>query len=154
MTSNRPYLIRAIFEWICDNHLTPFVVARADAVGLKVPPSAVEEGRVVLNLGPDAVTRFEMGHHEISFLARFAGVSNYVVVPIDAVVALYARENGQGMMFPADLPAAAQMSLYEPSARDEPVVKSGSADSDRAEAITPSSDSPPPKRGGHLKVIK
>jgi len=150
MTSNRPYLIRAIFDWICDNHLTPFVVARADAVGLKVPPSAVEEGRVVLNLGPDAVTRFEMGHHEISFLARFAGVSNYVVVPIDAVVALYARENGQGMMFPAD----AQISLHEPSARDEPVVRSDPADSDRAEASTPSSDSPPPKRGGHLKVIK
>jgi stringent starvation protein B len=142
MTSNRPYLVRAIFDWICDNHLTPFVVARADAEGLKVPPSAIDDGRVVLNLGPSAVTRFEMGPQEISFLARFSGVSHYIVVPIAAVVALYARENGQGMMFPDDLPV--------------PIGDAEAVDELAPQEMSPPvpEDPTPPKRGGHLKVVK
>lgn len=147
MTSNRPYLVRAIFDWICDNHLTPFVVARADAEGLKVPPSAIEEGRVLLNLGPSAVTRFEMGHQEISFLARFSGVSHYIVIPIAAVVALYARENGQGMMFPDDL----QVAVGDAQSDDEAAASVLAGQ----ELAAPTAEEPsPPKRGSHLKIVK
>ncbi len=143
MTSNRPYLVRAIFDWICDNHLTPFVVARADAAGLKVPPASIEEGRVVLNLGPSAVTRFEMNHQEISFLARFSGVSHYIVIPTQSIVALYARENGQGMMFPDELPAGGEQ------------IEDGAPEPVEAVSVLPTPLDPnQPKRVSHLKIVK
>ncbi|HET9819974.1 MAG TPA: ClpXP protease specificity-enhancing factor [Rhodanobacteraceae bacterium] len=98
MTSNRPYLLRAVHEWICDNGLTPYVVADATQPDLRVPPQAISEGRVVLNLAPRAVTHLEIGNDAITFMARFGGVSHAVTLPIAAVQAIYARENGQGML--------------------------------------------------------
>ncbi len=98
MTSNRPYLLRAVHAWICDNGLTPHIVADAGCPGLQVPPQAINEGRVVLNLAPRAVAHLEMGNDAITFVARFAGASHAVSVPIAAVQAIYARENGQGML--------------------------------------------------------
>lgn len=102
MSSNRPYLLRAIHEWINDNGLTPYLLVKADAPGVRVPQSAVNEGRVVLSVASRAVSRFEIGMGEVRFMARFSGVSHAIEVPIAAVLAIYAQENGQGMMFPED----------------------------------------------------
>jgi stringent starvation protein B len=113
MTSNRPYLLRAVHEWICDNGLTPHIVVDAAKPGVQVPPQAVSEGRVVLNLAPRAVARLEIGNDAITFMARFGGVSQTVNVPVAAVQAIYARENGQGMLLAEDAPGAA--ALIEPA---------------------------------------
>jgi stringent starvation protein B len=102
MTSNRPYLLRAMYEWINDNGLTPYLLVEADAPGVRVPSSAIKDGRVVLSVAARAVAQFNIGTDFISFLARFGGVSQSIEVPVLAVLAIYAQENGQGMMFPAE----------------------------------------------------
>lgn len=102
MTSNRPYLLRALYEWISDNGLTPYLLVDAAADGVRVPPGAAKDGRVVLNIAARAVTQFEIGNDRVQFMARFSGVSHAVHVPMAAVLAVYAQENGQGMMFSAD----------------------------------------------------
>ena len=102
MTSNRPYLLRAMYEWIADNGLTPYILVDAAAPGVNVPKSAIKDGRVVLNIAARAVTQFEITNDRIHFLARFGGVSQPVDVPMTGVLAIYAQENGQGMMFSAE----------------------------------------------------
>lgn len=102
MTSNRPYLIRAMHAWIDDNGMTPFLLVNAGAPGVIVPVSAVKDGKVVLNVAERAVARLELGNETIRFQARFAGVGQTVEVPVEAVEAIYAKETGQGMMLPAD----------------------------------------------------
>lgn len=102
MTSNRPYLLRALYEWISDNDLTPHLLVDATADGVRVPPGAAKDGRVVLNIASRAVTQFEISNDCVHFLARFGGVSQAIYVPMAAVLAVYAQENGQGMMFSAD----------------------------------------------------
>ena len=104
MTSNRPYLLRAIHEWINDNGLTPHLLVDAGIAGVRVPQSAIKDGRVVLSVAPRAVARLEIGMESVRFMARFNGVSHPIEVPMAAVLAIYAQENGQGMMFP-DEPA-------------------------------------------------
>lgn len=102
MTSNRPYLLRALYEWISDNGLTPYLLVDAAIESVRVPPGAAKDGRVVLNIASRAVTQFEIDNEHVHFLARFGGVSQQVFVPMAAVLAIYAQENGQGMMFSAD----------------------------------------------------
>lgn len=102
MTSSKPYLIRGLYDWICDNSLTAHIIVQADAEGVSVPPQSVKEDRVVLNIAPRAVAGLSLGDDQIDFRARFDGQSVSVRVPVSAVLAIYARENGQGMMFPAD----------------------------------------------------
>jgi stringent starvation protein B len=102
MTSNRPYLLRAIHEWINDNGLTPYLLVEASAPGVRVPASAIKDGRIVLSVASRAVARLDIGMETVSFLARFGGVSHSIELPISAVLAIYAQENGQGMMFPAE----------------------------------------------------
>lgn len=104
MTSNRPYLVRALHEWIVDNGLTPHVLVNAQLPGVVVPQQYVHEGRIVLNIGPSAAHNLYLGNDEIRFHARFGGVSTEVSFPPRAVLAVYARENGEGMAFP-DEPA-------------------------------------------------
>ncbi|MEE4639669.1 MAG: ClpXP protease specificity-enhancing factor [Wenzhouxiangella sp.] len=108
MLSSRPYLLRAIHEWIVDSGLTPHLIADADHPEVEVPNSARQDGRVVLNVSPTAVRDLLMDAELVTFVARFGGVSRGVSVPMSAVQAIYARENGRGMMFPdedeADLP--------------------------------------------------
>ena len=99
MTSNRPYLIRALYEWISDNHMTPHVLVDAAIDGVKVPDQAIQKGKVILNIDQAAVHGLEMGNDQISFNARFSGRQHSVVVPVEAVLAIYSKENGQGMMF-------------------------------------------------------
>lgn len=99
MSSSKPYLIRGIYEWIVDNNLTPYILVDASVEGVVVPSQYVENGRIVLNLGPTAIEHLQLGNEEISFTARFNGVSMNVELPCNAVIAIYAKENGQGMMF-------------------------------------------------------
>ncbi|WP_395683792.1 ClpXP protease specificity-enhancing factor [Dokdonella sp.] len=102
MTPNRPYLLRALYEWISDNGLTPYLLVDAGVEGVRVPPGAAKDGKVILNIAARAVGQFEISNERVHFLARFSGVSQVVDVPMGAVLAIYAQENGQGMMFQAD----------------------------------------------------
>lgn len=103
MTSHRPYLLRALYEWIADNGMTPHLLVDATRSGVQVPLHAVKDGRIVLNVAERAVARLEMTNESIRFSARFGGVSHTVSVPISAVLAIYARETGQGMALPEDM---------------------------------------------------
>jgi stringent starvation protein B len=103
-TSTRPYLIRALHEWCTDNGYTPYIAVYVDA-GVSVPIEYVKNNEIVLNVGFEATSGLKLGNQFIEFKARFAGSAREIAVPVDHVVAIYARENGQGMAFPA--PAAA-----------------------------------------------
>ena len=107
MTSTRPYLIRGIYDWIIDNRCTPYLLVDAKAFGVRVPRQAIKEGQVLLNIAPHAIDRLELGLDEVRFNARFSGVSQSIVAPVSAILAIYAQENGQGMMFPAESDADA-----------------------------------------------
>ena len=99
MTVIRPYLVRALHEWIVDNDLTPHVIVDARVPGTEVPAQYIQDGHIVLNLNPSAVQDLVMGNEWISFKARFSGKVAGVRLPIHAVLAIYAKENGQGMNF-------------------------------------------------------
>lgn len=100
MLSSRPYLLRALYEWIVDSAMTPHILVKADVAGVAVPGSYVKDGQIVLNIAPAAVQGLELGNEFVSFNARFGGSPTDIVVPTEAVLAIYARENGQGMAFP------------------------------------------------------
>ena len=99
MTSSRPYLIRALYEWIVDNNFTPFMLVDTAQEVVEVPRAFVENGRIILNISPEATHSLVLGNDAITFNARFSGTAMDVFVPISSVLAIYARENGQGMMF-------------------------------------------------------
>ena len=130
MTPNRPYLIRAMHEWICDNGLTTHLAVDAHYPGTEVPQEFVQDGQIVLNIAPRAVTAFEAGNEAITFSARFGGVPRTVYVPVEAVMAVFARENGQGMAFEPTEPPPELPAPPEPDNDDKP------------------------SRGSHLKVVK
>ena len=102
MNSSRPYLLRAIYQWIVDNDCTPHLLVNAWADGVQIPMDYVENDKIVLNVGPAAAHRIELGDEAVTFDARFGGRPMSVVAPIAAVLAIYARENGQGMLFTED----------------------------------------------------
>jgi len=136
MTSHRPYLLRALNDWIADNGMTPHLLVDATRPGVQVPAQAVSDGKVVLNIAERAVARLLIDNDTVSFTARFGGVSHPVIVPISAVLAIYARETGQGMALPED-----------PSGpHDEPPPPP-------SDGTTPDTQATPPRRG-HLRVIK
>jgi stringent starvation protein B len=99
LKSSRPYLIRAMHEWMLDNGQTPLVVVDASRSGVQVPAGHVKEGRIVLNISWSATSELVLGNEAISFNARFGGVGQSVYLPTDAVIGMYARESGQGMVF-------------------------------------------------------
>jgi stringent starvation protein B len=99
-TSTRPYLIRALHDWCTDNGFTPYVAVHVDRA-VQVPMEYVSNNEIVLNVGFDATSGLDLGNEFIQFKARFGGVAREIIVPVDHVVAIYARENGQGMAFPA-----------------------------------------------------
>jgi len=99
MTSSQPYLIRAIYDWIIDNDFTPYLLVNAENDYAMIPREYVEDGKIVLNINPSAISDLQLGNDYIMFNARFSGKAMEVSVPIAAVLAIYARENGQGMMF-------------------------------------------------------
>lgn len=102
MTPRRPYLLRAMYAWMVDNELTPYLLVDADAEGVEVPRAYVEDGKIVLNLSPEATDRVDMSGDAVEFMARFGGQPQHIRVPGPAILAIYARETGQGMMFGPD----------------------------------------------------
>ena len=143
MTSHRPYLLRALNEWIADNGMTPHLLVDATQAGVQVPVSAVKEGKVVLNIAERAVVRLLIDNEAVSFTARFGGVSQAVYVPVSAVLAIYSRETGQGMALPDDV-------AHDPDA--------GGGDDDQPPSpdTPPDDDAPPPagKSPPFLRVVK
>lgn len=141
MTSSRPYFLRAIYEWILDNNCTPHILVDAHVQGTQVPQQHVnKDGQIILNISPTAIKDFFMDNTAVSFSARFSGMVNNLYVPCGAILGIYARENGQGMMFDAEQnpqPPAPAPTTPPTSPRPEPISPSGSA----------------PKRPG-LRVVK
>jgi len=125
MTSNRPYLLRALYQWITDNGLTPHILVDAEVEGVIVPDNTIQKGKVVLNIAAGATEQLMLDNEVIDFKARFSGNPFQIFVPMNAVIAIYARENGQGMMF---------------------------AKEDSNPPPVDGSDQPPPRT--HLKVVK
>lgn len=136
LTPTRPYLARAIYEWICDNNLTPYLMVDATKPYTDVPTQFVQDGQIVLNIVPHAVHQLHMSNDAITFSARFGGVSKDIYVPFNAVLGLYARENGQGLFFDPD--------EYSHAQEDENVLKSNQEQTETAEA---------PKKKPSLRIL-
>ena len=102
MTSSKPYLVRALYEWILDNDHTPYILVDTGSDQVLIPAGIANDGKVVLNVAPAAVQDLDMNNDSISFSARFSGVAENIYVPMTSLLAIYARENGEGMMFPAE----------------------------------------------------
>tara|TARA_B100000686_G_C16683815_1_gene913517 strand:+ start:839 stop:1261 length:423 start_codon:yes stop_codon:yes gene_type:complete len=102
MTSSRPYIIRALYEWIIENDCTPYILVNAYADDVEVPQEHVKDGQIILNVSPTAVQSLLIRNHAIEFEGRFAGILQKVYVPINSVMGIYAKENGQGMIFDID----------------------------------------------------
>ncbi len=102
MSSSRPYLIRAFYEWIVDNNCTPYILVNATRDGVNVPEEHIKDGQIILNIAPAAVQNLLINNEMLEFDGRFSGVARPVFMPIEAVMGVYARENGQGMIFDAE----------------------------------------------------
>jgi len=141
MTSTKPYLMRAIFEWAEDNDFTPQVLVNAEAEGVEVPAAHVVDGQIVLNISSSAVQLHVMDNDCLSFSARFGGVEQDIFLPIDSILAIFARENSQGIFFEDidedDLDP-------EPDGPDEPIAKPT-----QLKTVTK-----PKRDASHLKIIK
>jgi len=142
MQSSRPYIARALYQWLLDNDLTPYIVVDAEQAGVEVPRQFVQNGQIVLNLAPTAIRDFAMENEAVSFSARFGGRPMQVMVPIEALIAIYARENGVGMVF-----------------GHEPVIPAGATEVEESVDDAPSEendgdDAPPRKGRPSLRVIK
>ena len=99
MTPSRPYLIRALYEWILENECTPYIMVNAFEDGVEVPQEHVKDGQIILNISPNAVQNLSIRNEAIDFDGRFGGIPKKVYVPVGAVTVIYAKENGQGMVF-------------------------------------------------------
>ena len=99
MTPSRPYIVRALYDWIVDNDCTPYVLVDAGVSNVMVPEQYVKDGQIVLNISPTAVMDLDIGNEALAFNGRFGGVATDIYVPVAAVIGIYARENGQGMVF-------------------------------------------------------
>ena len=139
MNSNRPYLLRALYDWINDNRLTPYVLIDANAGDMDIPRDFVEDGKIVLNISASAARDMDLSNDYISFKASFSGKNMNVYFPSHAVVAIYAKENGQGMVFSEENEEVADAdNTISNSVIEQPVEKRKENKKDRS----------------HLKVIK
>ena len=163
--STRPYLIRALYEWCSDNGLTPYVAVQVDE-SVQVPREFVKNNEIVLNISFDATSSLKLGNDFIEFKARFGGVAREIVVPVHRVIAIYARENGQGMAFPVPTdagsgtpgvtpPPAAEGRPTSP-ARGLRLASTDAADAAAAAPETPPDDDPtdPPAPGTGRPALK
>ena len=142
-TSTRPYLIRALHEWCTDNGFTPYLAVFVTP-GIQVPMEYVKNNEIVLNVGFEATSNLSLGNEFIEFKARFGGVSREIVVPIDHVVAIYARENGQGMAFPVP---TGQSGAASPPAAAEPARAGLRLAGSSAPSVVPDDEAGPPALG-------
>lgn len=142
MISSRPYLIRALYDWIVDSDLTPYLLADVTIEGVDVPSQGVKDGRIVLNMAPHAVQEMVLGNSAVTFSARFGGVARSVYLPVSSVLAVYAKENGHGMMFAAE--------------DDESITSEDGADHDDGNDDDPDGGNQGGGQRGksHLKVVK
>ncbi|MFN3016596.1 ClpXP protease specificity-enhancing factor [Vibrio coralliilyticus] len=157
MTPRRPYMLRAFYDWLVDNDLTPHLVVAATLPGVRVPVEFVQDGQIILNIAPRAVGNLELGNEAITFSARFSGRPHSVIVPLYAVQAIYARENGAGTMFE---PEDAYMDDFEEEDMTdvEELVEEESGLSLATESgddeSTPDDEPPRPKGRPSLRVVK
>jgi stringent starvation protein B len=155
-SSTRPYLLRALHDWCTDNGFTPYIAVHVDA-RVQVPMEYVKNNEIVLNIGFEATSGLKLGNEFIEFKARFGGSSRDIVVPVDHVVAIYARENGQGMAFPAPTDSAPPV---ESASAPSPGLRLATTEPESAPAAPPADDAPPeppaPPGGGRpaLKRVK
>ena len=152
--STKPYLLRAIWEWCVDQGFTPYLATLVDE-DTRVPPGYARDGQSVLNLSPDATGQLQMANDFISFQARFGGAAHSLVIPVANVVAIYARENGQGMAFEPELEAVedASVAVQDPSADVVQDMSDTTAELRRERSAEPQPPARPP-RGSHLKIVK
>jgi stringent starvation protein B len=161
--STKPYMLRAIYEWCTDNGYTPYLAVKVDGQ-TRVPMQFVKNGEIVLNISFEATSGLKMENDSIHFNARFGGVSREIFVPVANVVAIYARENGQGMAF--DVPKSSGDDLFEEQDGD---LKEGATPSPSLSAVistpqdgktadmpgpAPDDSSPPPKKGGRPTLTR
>ncbi len=164
-SSTRPYLIRALHDWCTDNGFTPYLAVYVSA-GVQVPMEYVKNNEIVLNVGFEATSGLQLGNEFIEFKARFGGVSREIVVPVDHVVAIYARENGQGMAFPVPAGPASAGARPIPSEPARAGLRLARSAGDEDEAASPAhtpaaaagTDEPPPEppapAGGGRPALK
>lgn len=144
LPSTRPYLIRALYEWCSENGFTPYVAVKVDG-SVQVPREYVQGGEIVLNVSMDATSVLKLGNEFIEFKARFGGKSRDIMVPISRVMAIYARENGQGMAFPVgdtDV-SAVSLSVVEDAAFNPTETQSGGLSKDQPDPTTPAPSTRP-----------
>ena len=151
-TTTKPYLIRALHEWCTDNGFTPFIAVQVNE-RVMVPQEHVNDGEIVLNLSYDATSDLLMGNESIEFKARFGGRVRELFIPVDQVVAIYARENGSGMAFTPAAPASSESAQLKPK---NPVLGKASGSTANTESGSSEPKLPPPSSGGRpiLKRIK
>ncbi len=123
MSSSRAYLMRALYDWILDNECTPYVLVNAMADGVEVPQQYVKNGQIVLNISPLSVADLDIGNTCMSFNGRFGGIATDVVVPSAAIIGIYARENGQGMMFEGEVGPESPTPPTSPRQQRKPSLK-------------------------------
>ena len=158
LSPRRPYLLRAFYEWLLDNDLTPHVVVDISLPDVQVPLEYARDGQIVLNIAPRAVGNLQLTNDSVSFSARFGGVPRQVYVPMAAVLAIYARENGAGTMFEpeAGYEESAESHNDDDESTSEPLMQviEGARDDENDSDNNP--DDEPPPRGGRpaLRVVK
>ena len=142
-TSTRPYLIRALYEWCTDNGFTPYVAVAVDPT-VQVPREYVKNNEIVLNIGFDATSSLTLGNEFIEFKARFGGIAREILVPINHVIAIYARENGQGMAFPLELEPEDGTDVHD-ERQDSSLEKMQADAASTSQALTEAVQAPEPK---------
>lgn len=154
MTPNQPYLLRAFYDWIIDNDLTPYMVIDVNYPNVQVPTKFINNGQIVLNLSPSACVNFNMDLEYIEFQARFSGQPMNVSFPVASVSAVYAKENGAGTVF--TVPEVSELS--EPSIEDKPLKKSplSTVKSVEPKPVSSVDDKPPtkPTKKPGLRIVK
>ncbi len=151
MTSNKPYIVGAFYDWISDNDLTPYIVVDVSVYGVQVPMSFVSDGQIVLNISAGAVGSITMGETAIEFTARFGGKLEHLVVPYGAIGAIYAKENGAGTSLPIEHPETDAIAEQAPEQPKKPKLTGVEQSNAPAQA---ESSKTPKKAKPSLKVIK
>jgi len=157
MTSNKPYLIRALYEWLVDNDATPYIMVDTTVPGVMIPPGIDNDGQVVLNIAMRAVQGLDLANDHITFSARFGGVNHHLYLPMRAVMAIYSKEDGQGMMFSEETSATADApasDVEQPAASLAPSPDEDSVDKPATDTSASTYDEKKsPKKPG-LKIVK